>query len=649
MGRKKNQKLELTWIGKGEEPKLEPRILVENCDYSCGDPNSGNMLIHGDNLLALKALEQEFSGSLKCIYIDPPFNTGAAFDNYDDGIEHSIWLDLMYKRIKSLYTLLSKSGCIFIHLDDNESDYCKIILDEIFGRHNFINRITIDARSPSAFSTVNPGVFKASEYILWYAKDKKKWESRSMRISSSRDTAYNKFIRNRDQDFKEWEILPLKQAFLENLNQEKVPTLKTYIEDIFTAKSELLDKKKVLQYLQSSFPFEQLIDIGKLANYLHSKLKGEAIYDGFYNKVYPYLLEKSSYNFNNKELDTFVFENSHSVFRDTEISDSGAGKETVDLKYNSIAEPDVIHMLAREGELDDIYILNGKQISFYSKNVVEIDGHLTATKLLTNIWADISWEGIAKEGGVTFKKGKKPERLIQRCFSLTTNEGDYVFDSFLGSGTTAAVAHKMKRKWIGVELGTQATTHCHPRLKKIVDGKDNTGISKTVNWQGGGGFKFYNLATSLLNQDKYGNWIISKEYNPAMLAAAMAKQEGFRYQPDMHVYWKQGISSEKDYIYTTTQFITVEILDRIHDEMKPDESLLITCKAFHASCEGRKTNITIKKIPHMLLGKCEFGKDDYSLNIVNMPLDNQIEADDEKDMSNHIITDNKSTQKNLFD
>ena len=141
-----------------------------------------------------------------------------------------------------------------------------------------------------------------------------------------------------------------------------------------------------------------------------------------------------------------------------------------------------------------------------------------------------------------------------------------------------------------------------------------------MNWPGGGGFKFYTLAPSLLNQDRYGNWVISQEYNPTMLAAAMAKQEGFRYAPDEHRYWKQGRSSEQDFIYTTTQFITVEMLDKIHDEMQPTESVLICCKAFHAACAGRHANVSIKKIPHMLLGRCEFGREDYSLNIVNLPL-----------------------------
>lgn len=174
----------------------------------------------------------------------------------------------------------------------------------------------------------------------------------------------------------------------------------------------------------------------------------------------------------------------------------------------------------------------------------------------------------------------------------------------------------MNRRWIGVELGDHVNTHCIPRLKQVIDGIDQGGISKAMNWQGGGGFKFYELAPSLLAQDQHGNWIISKDYDANMLAHAMAKQEGFTYHPSQTTYWKQGFSTENDYIFTTTQHITVELLDAIHGAMQDEESLLIACKAFDSACKGRYENITIKKIPHILLGRCEFGKDDYSLNVV---------------------------------
>jgi adenine-specific DNA-methyltransferase len=173
----------------------------------------------------------------------------------------------------------------------------------------------------------------------------------------------------------------------------------------------------------------------------------------------------------------------------------------------------------------------------------------------------------------------------------------------------------MGRRWIMVELGEHCHTHIIPRMKKIIDGEDPGGITKAVGWQSGGGFRYFRLAPSLLEKDKWSNWVISKDYNATMLASAMAKQEGFIYNPDEALYWKQGKSTEKDFIFTTTNFITIEYLDSIHDEMQPEESLLVCCKSFQDACLDRYDNITVKKIPNMLLGRCEFGKEDYSLNV----------------------------------
>lgn len=241
----------------------------------------------------------------------------------------------------------------------------------------------------------------------------------------------------------------------------------------------------------------------------------------------------------------------------------------------------------------------------------------------------------------------KPEKLIKKVFAATTEQGDLVLDSFLGSGTTAAVAHKMGRRWIGVELGDHAYTHCAVRLQKVVDGSDQGGISKAHNWKGGGGFKFYELAPSLLKTDKFGNLVINKEYNADMLAAAMAKHEGFTYAPDSEVYWKQGKGAEKDYIFTTTQFLTVEALEHLHEQMGEDESLLICCTSFQHECRSRFANITIKKIPQMLLGRCAFDKDDYSLNIVSLP---KIEEDEEVylDEDLEVNTASSTTEQSLF-
>jgi adenine-specific DNA-methyltransferase len=218
----------------------------------------------------------------------------------------------------------------------------------------------------------------------------------------------------------------------------------------------------------------------------------------------------------------------------------------------------------------------------------------------------------------------KPERLIQRILTLGSNEGDIVLDSFLGSGTTAAVAHKMGRKWIGIEMGDHAYTHCKVRLDKVIDGSDQGGISKSVNWKGGGGYKFYELAPTLIKTDKFGNPIINKEYNAEMLAAAVAKHEGFVYNPDRIVYWKQA-KQENSYLYTTTQHITADYLDSIYKEMTENEYLVIACKSFDAGVDRLYKNIKIKKIPQMLLGRCEYGVDNYNLNILSLPSEEEYE------------------------
>ena len=236
---------------------------------------------------------------------------------------------------------------------------------------------------------------------------------------------------------------------------------------------------------------------------------------------------------------------------------------------------------------------------------------------MTNVWSDIAWEGIANEGGVTFRKGKKPETLIRRCLDLATNPNDLVLDSFAGFGTTGAVAHKMGRRWIMVELGEHCHTHIIPRLQKVIDGEDKGGISEAVNWQGGGGFRYYKLAPSLLRQDAYGQWIINKEYNAEMLAQALCKLEGFTYAPSDAHYWMHGHSTERDFIYVTTANLNHEQLQQLSDEAGAERSLLVLCTAFRG--KGEYPNLTVKKIPKQVLSRCEWGHDDYSLQVENLP------------------------------
>jgi adenine-specific DNA-methyltransferase len=213
----------------------------------------------------------------------------------------------------------------------------------------------------------------------------------------------------------------------------------------------------------------------------------------------------------------------------------------------------------------------------------------------------------------------KPERLIQRVLHIATNPTDLILDSFAGSGTTGAVAHKMGRRWIMVELGEHCHTHIIPRLKKVIDGEDKGGVTEATGWQGGGGFRYFSLAPSLLQKDRWGNWVVNKEYHAEMLAAAICKLEGFSYAPSDTCYWQHGHSTETDFIYVTTQTLNAEQLQALSDEVGEGKSLLVCCSAFKGSAD-RYPNLTLKKIPKMVLQKCEWGHDDYSLNVANLPM-----------------------------
>lgn len=572
----KKQKLELTWIGKGDEPKLEPRVLIEDPEKSYGDPDSQNMLIHGDNLLALKALERDFSGKIKCIYIDPPYNTGNAFEHYDDGLEHSIWLDLMYKRAKLLYKLLDEDGLLAVQIDDNEFARLYLMLSEVFGGSSNLKPIVVKMSEASGLkmgAVKRAGIIpKYKEYIILAKKNGVKNLKPKYVPKTSWDYEYNIYLDNFDEADRE---------FINKI-ESKEEIDKKDLEDI----DQLLSKVKLMSVSQKS----------KELN-----IKENEEYDWLIDNAWRIARTAAS----------------TSVFKLAKDKKQYCSQQLFSVKS------------FRDGLL---YIVKSDFKDDSKQPRVQL--LFADNALLTHpgdLWTDIKTTGLEAEGGISFKNGKKPEALVERIIEMSTVPGDIVMDSFLGSGTTAAVAHKMRRKWIGVELGNHVYTHCIPRLKSIIDGKDNSGITQAVGWNEGGGYKYFELAPSLLSQDSYGNWVISKDYDANMLAHAMAKQEGFTYNPSQTTYWQQGFSTEKDYIYTTTQYVTVELLDSIHSAMQSDESLLIACKAFDEACKDRYDNITIKKIPQILLGRCEFGKEDYSLNISEETNNEANEADGEEE------------------
>ena len=498
------QKLELTWIGKDEQPQVEPRILLHDPSKDYGDPNSHNMLIHGDNLLALKALEQQFAGQVKCIYIDPPYNTGAAFEHYDDNLEHSTWLSLMRARLIILRNLLSVDGSIWIQIDDEEQAYLKVLCDEIFGRNNFINMISVNMKNVAGASGggEDKRLKKNCEYILAYARD--------------------------------YSLLPLFNG----------PYQYTEMSDLI---QQYLDEGKSWKYTTV------LVNPGE-KEYIGSTVDG----DGNEIKVYA---RKGVETLSIKQIakkDGISEKEAYkkygvNVFRTTNAQTSIRTRIIDFRKENNITEKYLsIEYIPRTGKnrgqiYEQFYKDDNCNLFVWLRDTSEvIDGELYKKDLQGTYWDMNPWmKNVAREGNVTFPEGKKPEQLIRQIIEMTTEPGELVLDSFLGSGTTAATATKLERPWICIELGDHAYTHCIPRLKGVIDGNDSGGISKDIGWTGGGGYKFYELAPTLMQKDKYGNLVFSEKYNPTMLAAAVAKINGFSYAPEPDTYWKQGKSQDK--------------------------------------------------------------------------------------------------------
>ena len=414
-------------------PSLEPRILLQDTELSYRASSRvtdhdlfDNRLIHGDNLLALKALEQEFAGKIKCIYIDPPFNTGQAFEHYDDGLEHSLWLSLIRDRLQVLHSLLADDGTLFVHIDDNEIAYLIVLLDEIFGRTNRVSVVTFKQGAPTGHKAINPGCVTTTNFVLLYAKDHSRWTPNRLFVARERDVRYSQFVRNRDKHISKWEIIPLLEGFAEEVG---------------------LDTKEA-----------------------RARVKTE-----------PELL------------DAFVLEHADAVaqlVRPDYKAVSEAARQMID---RSKADPENVFHLPRE-EHSDFYFIRGQRILFYANKIKTIDGEQVSGEPLTTLWDDLLSNNLHKEGGVAFPKSKKPEALLKRVIELSTRKGDWVLDSFAGSGTTGAVAHKMGRRWVMVELGEHCHSHVLPRLKSVIDGSDSSGVTSDVKWKGGGGFRFFNLA-----------------------------------------------------------------------------------------------------------------------------------------------------------
>ena len=516
------QKLELTWIGKENRPRLEPRILLEDPEKSYHAAHRvtdhdwfDNRLIFGDNLLALKALEQEFTGKIKCIYWDPPFNTGSAFEHYDDGMEHSLWLTLMRDRLECIRKLLADDGFIFVQIDYRESARLKLVMDEVLGAACFRNEIIVGRGTKnvqSQFTDID-SLASGHDTIYLYAKNSgARLKTLFARMEDPQPGKWDTFWRGTDRPTMRYELF----GITPDKGQWR------------WSKERAYEAKRA--YEEYCANHQSRISLDEYWHELEATLGNE-----------PNFVRKSS-----------------------------------------------------DGTVQ--YYVGPRDY-----------------KMSSDVWLDLRTLGKA-----TDFPHEKHEAILERIIGWVSKPGDWVLDSFGGSGTTGAVAHKMGRRWIMVELGEHCHTHIIPRLKKVIDGADPGGITESVGWKGGGGFRYYRLAPSLLTQDKWGNWVISKEFNAPMLAEAVCKLEGFQYAPSDTVYWQHGHSTERDFLYVTTTNLNHEQLQALSDEVGTERSLLVVCSAFRGRKEGYP-NLTVKKIPKAVLSRCEWGHDDYSLQVENLP------------------------------
>lgn len=429
----------------GTIPGTDTYFEVE--ESKVDDPSINNILIKGDNLISLNTLKKHFdnqpeSEKVKCIYIDPPFNTDVAFEHYDDSLEHSEWLTMMRDRLFILHGILRNDGLMFIHLDDVEVHYLKVLCDEIFGRANFVSTISVRSSTPSGVKTAhkNKTIIKQKDLILVYKKSESAIFFPQYIRKETWDTHFNYYL---DKD-----------------NKTVSPLIDVLIE------------KRILN-------------------------KEDSI---------------SSFDIENPNHRDFYLSNAEFICQTQSHKDE-------ELKEKSLKNKNKV-IVINEGQENEIMFYNGRQLTPLSKSLNPIYYNKEKIKdfsmLLCDFWSDIDFQNTQNEGGVSFPNSKKPEELMLRIFELSTKEGDLVLDCFAGSGTTLAVAHKMKRRWIGIEIGKHADTHIIERLKNILIGKDQTGVTPETNWQGGGSFKYYHLGPSIIRQNEDGtgdfNWLLGRTF-----------------------------------------------------------------------------------------------------------------------------------------
>lgn len=554
----------LEWLNKNEAvttaSKIPYRILKANKALSYGEKNE-NMIIRGDNLEALKALLPYYKGQVKCIYIDPPYNTGNAFEHYDDNLEHSKWLSIIYPRLELLRELLREDGTIWIQIDDDEFHYLKIICDEIFGRCNFINTLSVNMKNIAGASGggEDKRIKKNVEFILIYAKN-------YQQVMPFKPT------------YKYSPIYQLVEQYRkENKSWKYTSALVNPGDKIYVASTLDGDGNEIKIYERKNY---EILSVNALMQKYN--LSEREVYNKYAKHFFQTAMPQSSIRPRVKE----------------KIEEIGINSDLYSIEY--------VPKTGRNKGIIYEQFYKGRNFRLFAwlKDVAEeIDGDLYKKDLQGTYW-DVVGEtkNLTKEGNVEFPNGKKPEYLLSRIFEMATKEKDLVLDSFLGSGTTCAVAQKMGRKYIGIEMGEHAITHCVPRMKAVIDGEQG-GISKAVNWQGGGGYTFYDLGETVFNED--GN--INKNVDFKTLAS--------------HIWFSETKTPLLDFekspllgIYNNTAYYL--LYNGILGDKKPDGGNVLTQKIFDTlpKFDGKKViygeasrmneykrnlnNITFKQTPY---------------------------------------------------
>lgn len=532
-------KLELTWIGKVNRPRLEPRILIENSELGRPSNTAGsdeNLIIQGDNLLALRALESSLMGRVGCIYIDPPYNTGSAFPSYDDNLEHSLWLSHMRDRLIVLWGLLRQGGTILISINDDEGQYLKVLCDELFGRSSFKSCLVWNTEG----NTDNQSkIIRYHEYVLVYTKG----ELGDLNVIDPNISSESKL--NRDE---------IRNTIVKNGPKNPISTI----------------------VLPAGFPAS--VDSFKI-NPRSDK--------------WPHILDKVKVSGGKLE-------------RQVRVSSGWSSKNICESFIRANFEPvqdskgqSTRFEITQNGAVEAVKVREAKKGHFIS--VLRGFGTTNQMRLML------------ERIGVKFSF-PKPVGLIKYLLEAFSEPDDIILDSYAGSGTTGHAVLQLNaetgsaRRFVLIEQFASTTTDVlKPRIDAVIDGHTKAEIEPT-----GGGYAFFNLAPSLLSEDNFGRWTISQSYDARMLSEAISKHLGFTYSPSPVHYWMHGHSTENDFIYVTPNSLAYEQLQAISLEVGSSRSLVICCKAFMGNVDDFP-NLTLRKIPRVIVDRCDWGRDDYSL------------------------------------